>query len=71
MYQTANKFDIVIVMYCTAGICFGRVRRMRKATVSFAYLSIRMEQLASWWTDFYEISYLSFSENLWRKFEFH
>ena len=32
--------------------------------------SVRMEQLGSHWTDFHEICYLVYFENLWRKFKF-
>jgi hypothetical protein len=47
--------------------------KLRKATVSFVMSvcpSVRMEQLASFRTDFQEIWYLSFSKKLSRKFKF-
>jgi hypothetical protein len=40
----------------------GAFAKLRKATVSFV-MSVRMEQLGSHWTDFYEVSYLSFFQN--------
>jgi len=45
---------------------------MRKSTTSFAMFvrpSVRMEQLASHWTDFHEIWYLRFFENLLEKIQ--
>jgi len=39
----------------------GALAKLRKATISFVIsvrLSVRMEQLVSQWTDFYEIWYL-------------
>ena len=39
-------------------LLFKRVRKIRKATVSFV-MWVRMEQLDSHWTDFHEIRYLS------------
>ena len=51
--------------------------KLRKTTIRFAmpvrlslYPSVRMEQLSSHWTDFYEITYLRIFENLSRKFKF-
>ena len=76
VYQTANKFDdITIIMYCTALICLRRCRRMRKVIVSFAYLSIRMEQLASRWAEFHEIDIWVFFrksvEEIWVSLKFY
>jgi hypothetical protein len=44
------------------GDILGLFAKLRKATVSFVMpvcLYVRMEQLCSHWTDFYEMSYLS------------
>jgi len=55
----------------------GTLTTLRKATVSFVMSlsirsSLRMEQLGSHWTDFYEILYLRiFFQNMSRKFVFH
>ena len=45
---------------------------MRKPITSFVMFvrpSVRMEQLASHWTDFHEILYLRFFENLFEKIQ--
>jgi hypothetical protein len=42
--------------------------KLRKSTIRSV---IRIEELGSHWTDFHEIWYLKFFENLWRKFKFH
>ena len=52
----------------------GAFPELRKATIRFL-LSVRpsvpMEQFGSHWTDFQDILYLIFFENLSRKFKFH
>jgi hypothetical protein len=56
--------------------CFwGAFRKFGKTTISFIMsvcLSVGMkQQLGSQWTDFNEIRYLMFLENLSRKFKWH
>jgi hypothetical protein len=61
------------------GVVFWRVCKIASSDYQFRHyvclssvcLSVRMEQLASHWTDFYEISYLSIFLYLSRKFKFH
>ena len=46
---------------CVDTFLLGALAKLRKATVSFVMsvcLSVRMEQLGSYWTDFHEILYL-------------
>ena len=76
---TYSVWHIVIAMYCYHHrhlVCVAQLFgafAVLKATLSFVSSrpSVHMEQLDSHWTDFLEIWYLEFFENLWRKFTFH
>jgi len=59
-------------------LILGAFAKLRTVTIDFVMSvrpsvrpSICVEQLSSHWTDFHELLYLIFFENLSRKFKFH
>jgi len=56
-----NKLCIIVktsTLCHSSFLLLGDLARFREGTISFV-MSVRMEQLSSQWTDFYEILYLS------------
>jgi hypothetical protein len=62
-FQPSNNLKFLRHIQGNTIIILGAVAKFRKAVISFVIsvrLSVRMEQLDSYWTDFHEISYLRF-----------